>query len=209
MEQHGLDQVIEDLKQRGVQAGEQEAARLVDEAKKRAEDIVVKARAEAESIRKAADESATATKKTMEAELAQAARVGVAAFKQAIESAFVVPALDESLAGALSSERVLEESILELVKAFAEGGMAESRIELLLPEKRRQELEGAFLQKLKARAGDKVDVRFDDAIRFGFRIGPAGGGFSFDLSDEGFREIFVKFIAPRFRAAFYAGGDKA
>jgi hypothetical protein len=53
-----------------------------------------------------------------------------------------------------------------------------------------------------------VVVRFDENLSFGFRIGPKGSGFCFDLSDEGFREVLVRFLSPRFRYAFYPQDKK-
>ena len=206
MEQHGLEQVIAELKTRGVKAGEEEAARILADAKARAEPIVSEARKEAEALRKQAEAERAATKAALEAELAQASRVGLAAFRQAIERGFLVPEVDEALRAAIDRPAFLEEAISEIVKAFAASGLRPADIDVVLPERRRAELGALFQSKLAARGAEGVRIRFDESLAFGFRIGPRGGGFFFDLSDEGFREIFVRFLSPRFRQAFYRDG---
>lgn len=204
MEQHGLDQLIGELKTRGVKAGEEEAARLVTEAKAKADTIISQAKAEADAIRQKAQEDRTATKAALDSELRQASRVGLAAFREAIEKGFVGPQVDAEVKDALSKPGFLEDAAAELVKAFAATGLETSDIEVLLPEKRKVELGTAFVGALAAKGAPGVTVKFDDSLSFGFRIGPKGSGFTFDLSDEGFREVLVRFLSPRFRQAFYA-----
>ena len=207
MQQYGLDQVIDELKTRGIKAGEDEATRIVEQARARAKEIRAEAEVEAEEIRARARAQKKATLAAMESEMAQAARVGLAAFRQSIEKGFLVPEVDESLHGVLGKPGFLENALLEIVKAFAASGMSKGEVDALLPEARRAELGTFFLTKLKARGAKGLVVRFDDSLSFGFRIGPRGGGFSFDLSDEGFREVFVRFLSPRFRKAFCAQAD--
>ncbi|MCU0660888.1 MAG: hypothetical protein MUC50_01010 [Myxococcota bacterium] len=209
MEQHGLDQLIGELKSRGVKAGAEEAARLVVEAKAKAETIISQAKAEADSIRRKAEDDRTATKAALDSELKQAARVGLAAFREAIEKGFAVPEIDAQVKRALDRPGFLEDAVGELVKSFAATGLANTDIEVLLPERRKNELGAAFIDALSARGASGVKVRFDDSLSFGLRIGPKGSGFNFDLSDEGFREVLVRFLSPRFRAAFYAPTSKA
>lgn len=209
MEQHGLDQLIGELKSRGVKAGEEEAGRLVAEAKAKAETIISQAKAEADGIRRKAEEDRLATKAALDSELRQASRVGLAAFREAIEKGFVAPEIDAALRETLSKTSFLEETAAELVRSFAATGMKTSDIEVLLPEARRAELGATFVAKLAAKGAAGATVKYDDSLSFGLRIGPKGSGFSFDLSDEGFREVLVRFLSPRFRAAFYAPASKA
>ncbi len=59
--------------------------------------------------------------------------------------------------------------------------------------------------KMKLLAGGGgISVQFDDNIRYGFKIGPSGQGYVYDLTDEGLREMFVKFVSPKFRSLFFA-----
>jgi len=206
MEQIGLEQVISELKAKGVKAGEEEAARLVADARAKAEKIIAEARAEAEATRRKAEADRTQIRAALEAELAQAARVGLASFRETIEKGFVVPEIDAALKAALAKPNVVEETILELVRAFAATGLKSDDVEILLPENRRAELGEALVGKLAARGQRGLTVTHDAGMSIGFKIGPKGGGFAFDLTDEGWREILVRFVAPRFRDTFFAKG---
>jgi V/A-type H+-transporting ATPase subunit E len=216
MEAHGLDEVIEQLKSKGIEAGKDEASRIVDEAKEKADQIVKQAEEKAEDIVKDANEEAEKTKRQMEAELQNTTQVALAAFRQSMEKGFVLPEVDKAIKPVVTKPDFMEKAISELIKAFASSGFKEGGIRVLLPEKLQKELEGAFVQKLRTRAGAKVEVAFDDSITYGFQIGPSDGRFVLDLSQEGFRQIFMKFLSPRFREYFRearkdesGGGGKA
>ena len=113
-----------------------------------------------------------------------------------------VPAVDDALQRVLADPAELRAILVEAIRGFAaHAGAAD--LTVILPEAQRQKLEGAVRADLVARAGSKVSVRFDDGFRFGFRLAPEGGGYTFEFTDDGFREIFLKFLAPRFREYFF------
>lgn len=202
MESHGLDAVIDELKNRGIKAGEEEAGKIVEKAKAEAADIVAKAKKEAEQLADKAKSDAAATKRQMEAELKASAQVALTAFRQAMEKSFLLPEIDASLKPVISAPTFLENAVSEMVRAFAGSEFKEGGISVLLPAQKQKELEASVVQRLKARAGPGVQVKFDDGFQFGFKVGPADGRFQLDLSEDGFRDIFVKFMSPRFREFF-------
>jgi V/A-type H+/Na+-transporting ATPase subunit E len=210
MEQHGLEQVIGELKARGIKAGEEEALRIIGEAKIKADKIIALAKDEADAIHKKSQSDKKATVAAMEAELRQAAKVGLAAFRQSIEKGFLVPEIDQALRTTLQKPNFFDDVIADLVKGFAASGFSKDDIEVILPETRKQELSQVVMAKLNEHGAAGSKVKFDDSLSFGFKIGSKSSGFVFDLTDEGFREIFTRFLSPRFRTAFYAGtnGDK-
>lgn len=203
MEKFGLEEVIGELKQRGVRAGEEEARAIVAEARREAKKLRDDAEAQAAEIRARALEDKARTLAALQAELAQASRVGLMAFRQAVEQCLLVPVIDETLAELLSKPELLAELVLEMVRGFVASGMEVSDLQVLLPASSQRALEGAFLQKLRARGAQGIQVAFDPGLRFGLRISPKEQGFELDLSEEGFREIFLRFLSPRFRKAFF------
>jgi len=95
-------------------------------------------------------------------------------------------------------------NLVETVKGFAASGGASGNLEVILPGAQRAKLEGAIVADMLSQAGTSVSVRFEDGFSFGFRLSPEGSGYLFDFSDEGFREIYLKFLAPRFREYFFS-----
>ncbi|MCD6496996.1 MAG: hypothetical protein J7M25_01665 [Deltaproteobacteria bacterium] len=202
MEAHGLDSVIEELKNRGIQAGKSKADELLADARKKADQILAEARKEAEEINAKAKAEAAKTKEQMDAELQSAAQVAMSAFRQAMLKSFALPEIDKGLETILANPKFLEQVLADLIKAFAAQKFVEGGIQVLLPEAKQKELEAYLVSRLKARAGSGVTVKFDDSLSFGFQIGPADGRFVLDLSDAGFRQIFESFMSPRFRKYF-------
>ncbi|PKN25137.1 MAG: hypothetical protein CVU65_09695 [Deltaproteobacteria bacterium HGW-Deltaproteobacteria-22] len=140
----------------------------------------------------------------LQVEMERATKIALAAFKSSVEKALVVPAIDESLATLLTTPAHMEKIIAEMIKGFAANNLKGADLDVILPESMKDQLGSAFVAKMKLMtAGGAVNVLFDDNIRFGFKIGPGGEGFVFDLTDEGLREIFVKFVSPKFRNLFF------
>lgn len=203
MSNPALQDVIQELKSRGLRAGEEEGAKVVDASKTKGDKIIADAKAEADQIVGKAKAEAEAMRKQLDAEMRQASAVGLEAFRQAIEGSFLVPTVDTALVSVMDDKAMLKEIILETVKAFGSSGGSADALDVILAEAQKTALDGAFVAELKARAGRDVNVDFADGFRFGFRISPEGSGYVFDFSDGGFREIFMKFLAPRFRGYFF------
>ncbi len=203
MSDQGLQQVIDELKTRGLRAGEEEGGKIVQSAKDEADQILAKARDEADRLVQSARDEATSTRAQLDAELRQASTVGLEAFRQKVESAFLVPAVNAELRKVLSDPDGLAAIIAATAQGFAASGGTQGDLQVLLPEAQRDKLGNAFVAELKKRAESGVSVRFDDGFKFGFRVAPEGSGYVFDFSEEGFREIFLKFLAPRFREYFF------
>ena len=204
MSDQALQQVIAELKGRGIRAGEDEGARLVDEARGNAQQIVDDANAQAQKILDDASKQADLMKAQLDAELRQASAVGLEAFRQAIENSFLVPTVDAGVANVMDDPATLKAVIVETVKGFAASGGERSDLDVILPAAMQSKLDAAFVATLKVGAGTGVNVTFEDGFAFGFKIAPAGSGFVFDFTEDCFREIFLKFLAPRFRTYFYA-----
>lgn len=208
-----LDDLIKELQRRSIDEAQQQADEIVAQATQKAEEIIEKAKQQAAQIVTKADQHRDSTRASLEVELRQAIDVGLAAFRQVIEKGFVVPHIDEVVREAVSRPGFMQEAIAELVRAFARDGMSTDDIEVLLPEGQKEQFGSAFIAQLAAKGAGGVKLRFDDSLSFGFRIGPRAsadgkGGFSFDLSEEGFRQVLVRFVSPRFRAFFYPAASK-
>ncbi len=203
MSDQALNRVIEELRTRGLRAGEADGAQLVQAAQAKADQVVADAKAEAEKIVSDAQAQAESLRRQLEAELKQASANGLLAFQSAVEKSFLVPAVADALRPVLQDQTILKRAIIESSRAFAGARGAQNDLELLLPAAQKQALDGAFVAELKARAGAGLTVRFDDGFSFGFKIAPSGSGYLYDFSDDGFKEIFLRFLAPRFRSAFF------
>ncbi len=203
MGDQALQQVIDELKSRGLRAGEDEGRQKVEAAEAKAAQIVADAQAQADGIVNGAKNEAASMREQMQAELRQASAVGLEAFRQAVEKSFLVPTVDKALQRVLDDPSELRAILVETVKGFAAQGGGSGDLTVILPEAQRAKLEGAIKADMLSQTGSSVTVKFEDGFSFGFRLSPEGSGYLFDFSDEGFREIYLKFLAPRFREYFF------
>ena len=199
-----LQQVITELKTRGLRAGEEEGAKLVSDAQTEAAKIVEEANGQAAKIVANAQTEAKATRAQLDAELRQASAVGLEAFRQGVEKSFLVPSVEAGARSVLDDTTTLKEVIVETVKGFASSGGSQTDLEVILPAALQQKMDAAFVATLKMEAATGVQVTFEDGFSFGFKLSPEDSGYVFDFTEDGFREIFLKFIAPRFRMYFFA-----
>ena len=206
MEAQGLEQLIEDLRERGIQAGREEADRIIREAKEKAAKIVEEARQEAEKTKKEAQAEIQKLRHQMQAELRSAADAALAAFRQTLVKSFALPTVMQDVEAVVSKPEFLEKLISEVIQAFVSSGFSKSDLEVLLPEARKKELEGYLVTRLKAKAGPGLTISWG-RIRFGFRI-KTGGTVEYDFTDEAFREIFLNYINKKFAEYFRKPQDQ-
>jgi V/A-type H+-transporting ATPase subunit E len=191
---------------------------IIEPAKGQAEKILAEARLEAEAIkagaRRQADEtvsqakaSAGLIKKQMEADMDTAARNFLLKVQEDLEGSVVRPVLDDEIRRLAAAPGFMTQMMEQVLAAFSKGAGKETRIELLLPEKQKKELEAWFLDKCSHKMLGQVDVRFTDQISFGFKLGLQGSGTHFNFSD-GLAEALADFCSPRFRKHFFAPREK-
>ncbi len=199
MEARGLDQVLEDLRERGIKAGREEGERIVAEAKEKAARILEDAKREAEAIRKKAQADAEKLRHQMESELRAAADAALSAFRQALVKSFALPTISKDVEAVVSKPDFLEKLLAQVIQGFVASGFEKSDLEVLLPEDKKKELEAHLVARLKARAGSGVKISYE-RIRFGFKI--RNNRLELDFSDGAFDELFLHYISNRFKEYF-------
>ena len=206
MRDQALQHIITELKTRGLQAGAEEGAKLVESAKRRAEDIVADAESRAAQIVEEARDRSKGIKKELDSELRQASVVGLESFRQAVLKSLLVPTVGSELGRVLEEPAALAEIIQATAAGIASSDGATQELEVLLPEEQRERLDAAFMARLQRDIRTGVEIKFDDGFKLGFQLAPKGGGYLFDFSETGLRDVFVKFLAPRFRKYFFGPG---
>lgn len=201
-----LGDITSELTEKVLAPAKAEAENLLNAARAEAGRITADAATEAERIREAARREADSLRKQMNVDLDTAARNFLIMVRERLEKAVVDPVIEENLKPLLSDREFLAKMVEELLAGFTSRGSHEHRIEILLPETKRAELETWFLQKFRDRASQPLDIRFTDKISFGFKIGVAGSGSHINFSD-GLVQVFSEFCSPRFRRHFFAGKE--
>jgi len=144
-----LGDITRELTEKVLSPAKIEAENILGEARAEAARITAAATADAERVREAARREADNLRKQMNIDLDTAARNFLIMVEERLEKAVVDPVIEENLKPLLGDREFLANMIGELLSGFNRFGGHEHRIEILLPETKRAELETWFLQKVQ------------------------------------------------------------
>jgi V/A-type H+-transporting ATPase subunit E len=197
-----LGDIANDLTEKVLSPAKAESERILRDARTEAEKIVAEAKGEASRVKEAARQEAAQVLKQMDVDMNTAARNFILLLQERLEKAIVQPTVEEEIKGVLKDREFLKRMIEILLKEFSRLHGSENKIEVLLPEKEKAEMEKLFVEKFHQKAIGHLNVRFTDKISFGFKIGVEDTGSHFNFG-EGLVEVFTEFCSPRFRKYFF------
>lgn len=201
-----LGDITNELRERILSPAKAESERILREARDEAKRIITDAEREASRTQEAARKEAETVLKQMETDMNTAARNFILLVQEQLEKAIVQPAVETELKPLLNDPEFLTKIIEELIGGFGRLHGEESKLEILLSEKTRDELGRWFIEKFRQKMMKPVVVHFTDRVSFGFKIGLEGTGSHFNFG-EGLVEAFTEFCSPRFRKHFFVGKE--
>lgn len=178
----------------------------VDKAQAQTEEIISKARAQASDLAKASEEKAQAILEKAESDtqvyteravktLEQAARDVLIAVGHGVENLFK-SLITQSLEESLTPEELMK-MIVTMVKAYAERGMTEGRVDILVSPDDQEKLKKLYMAKYRDVLGAGVEIHSDDEIIKGFRISLKDGKVYHDFTVGTIAEVLSSFIQPQ------------
>lgn len=208
----GVEALIEQLRDQGVQRGREEAERLLKEAREKATQIIDEARHEAELLRLTAKKEADQTRKAGEDALKMAARDLLLTLKETMALSFA-DQVERLVDQQMDNQEFMRRLILELAgKVRDQSQLSEHPIEVLLPDEfigldelRRNAHEyrqGQLSQFVQSLSGEllREGVSLDTHSGRGLRIRLVGKEVEVDLTEASIAEVLLKHLQPRFRA---------
>ncbi len=188
-----LGNLIEKLRQEGVEEARRASEEMIAAARTEADGILAEARAEADRILAEARAEADRLQSNGELALRQAGRDAELLMKSEITALFD-RVFQRTVAETLKPD-VLTRMITELLAGWDEGGRAEivlSADDLAALEKQLFAAVGEELQKT-------VTLTPSDEVAHGFRIGREGENAWYDFTDESIAEALRQFLQPRLK----------
>jgi V/A-type H+/Na+-transporting ATPase subunit E len=181
-----VQELIDKIKSEGVKAAQDEAARIVAEAKAKAEAIVAEAQREAEHLASRGKEALARDQAAGKDALAQASRDAMLQLGKDMQRA-----LDRVVTREIKAaygDAALKEILPPLVASWKKSD-SESLTVLLSPEDL-SKLEAFFAEKFKAEIG-KGGLEFKSAgdIKSGFKVVERAGSAFFDFSSDALAEL--------------------
>lgn len=190
-----LQSLIDRIQKDGVERAEAEAGAVLAKAKAQAAELVKTAEAQATALLKKADEDSLQFTERGARTLEQSARNVILATGQAL--AEVAKGLINKAVGASLDADTLKTLIGTLVKAFAEKGMTEGHVEVLLNPADQQLLGAVYTEQLIRELGVGVELKPDERMKRGFTMRLSGGQATVDCSQEAIAEAMTDFLRPK------------
>jgi V/A-type H+-transporting ATPase subunit E len=187
-----VQELINKIKQDGLQAAEQKAQEIEAAAEKKADDLIAQAQAQAQKILADAQARQKQLEESSRVSLTQAARDTVLSLKKAIHD-LLDKIVRQEIHGVLTPEQMAG-MILELVKGFAAQGADGKHVEVALNDENRAHLEKDLLAKLQKEVKAGIKIRTADDLTGGFTISFDQGRSCFDFSESALAEYLGKYV---------------
>lgn len=203
-----LQVLIDTLKKHGVESGEEASRGIIEGANQKANEILRKARAEADGIIAGAKEEADRNLRQLQSSMEIAASQLLTDLKRTIEQQLLGLPMKKKIAQTLDDTNFLKELITTCVREYVKSP-ERNDLSVLVSKEQQEKLTDFTMEMLNSlsgkREGDKLTLDLkSDGVSFGFIIGTSDGVVRLDFTDEAFLELFLKYLAPRFRSYFKA-----
>lgn len=204
----GVKELITRIRDEGVAAGREEAARIVAGAKEEAARILAEARAAAEVAREEARVRIEADRKATLEALQQAARDTGLRLRATVRSAFEAR-VRRLVSEATGHAEFIQSLVLVLAGRAADEYLKDKKVQILLPQdmsrkqfapEDEQRVRDAVLAVTGDALRDGIELVSSKEIEGGARVRLVGEDLEIDLTDEAISELLLKMLRPRYRA---------
>ena len=190
-----LNDLIQRIKQEGVEEARKKSSDIFREAEKTASVIVGRAKKEAMII---VDDAEKEIKKKQEASkkvIEHALRDALLSFRKAVVEIF--DSIIKEECHAVLNKDLLEKILLNVIEAWQKDKDKNLDILLTLNETDRNALFEGFLMKLKEKIRGKIELKLSPDIEAGFYIGFRDESFYYDFTDEVIAQILSVYLDPK------------
>jgi V/A-type H+-transporting ATPase subunit E len=210
----GVQDLINRIRDEGVQSAQAEANRMLAEARSEAARIVATAKRDAQAMRKSArEEIETETTAAIEA-LRIAARDTGLQLRTAVFSAFEEH-VRRLVTDVTTDGSILRDLVLVLAGRTAGEVIKDRDATILIPgelsEEANKELESFLRESAAALSGqvlrEGIELIPSSEVRGGARVQLVGEDLEIDLSDEALSEMMLGLLLPRYRALLVEAGQ--
>lgn len=176
----------------GVEKAKKEAKDLIEKAEKEKESIIKNAKKEAETIIENAKKEAEQIKNRVSSELKMLTNQSIETLKQEITNLLSKLISTDSINKTFNDIDFIKDLIKEMISKWDI-----SSFELILSEKHEKELNDFLKNKLKEYLNKGLEVKFENRMNNGFKIGPKDKSFILSFTDADFIDFFQSFLKQK------------
>lgn len=205
--QSKLDELTKKIYSEGVSKANDDAKEILNKATKEAEEIVKKSKKEAAKIIDEANSKSEEIKHNIESEMKLSVNQTISSIKQQITNLITFKAVKEALDKDLKDKDFIKNIIIKIIENWNPAGSERLDLNLLLPEKDRNNLGKYFQSKEADILKANLSVAFDERMDSGFKIGPKDDSFVLSFTDEDFENFFKAYLRPRTTQLLFNKGE--
>ena len=186
-----IQELTDKIYREGVEKGNEEAQRLVSNAREEAAKILEEARKEAEAIVAAARKSATETAENTQSEIKLFAGQAVNALKTEIASLLTNQVVSKAVKDFVADKDFLNKFIVSLATQWTENEA------IVISTADAEGLKKFFAANAKAVLDKGVKIEQVNGNKTLFTISPADGSYKVNFGEEEFENYFKDFLRPQ------------
>ena len=186
-----IQELTDKIYREGVAKGNEEAQRLVGNAREEAAKILEDARKEAEAIVAAARKTATETAENTQSEIKLFAGQAVNALKTEVASLLTNQVVTDAVKGFVADKDYLNKFIVSLASQWA------ANEDIVISTVDAEGLKKYFAANTKALLDKGVKVEQVNGNKTLFSISPADGSYKVNFGEEEFENYFKDFLRPQ------------
>ncbi len=205
--QSKLDELTKKIYSEGVSKANVDAEEIINKAKKDAEEIIKNAKKDADKIINTAKQNSEDIKHNIESEMKLSAIQAISTIKQQITNLITLKSAKEALDKDLKDKDFIKKIIFKIVENWNPAGSERIDLNLLLPEKDRDNLGKYFQSKEVDILKSNLSVAFDENMTNGFKIGPKDNSFIISFTEKDFENFFKDYLRPRTSKLLYNKGE--
>ena len=150
----------------------------------------------------AANTMTAMTQNTM-TEIELAGKQAVAKIKGEIADLITARSAGAAVKEATLDAAFVKEMLLSVAKNW-NGASSDVRLEALLPESRRKELEERLAASAKELLAAGLEVGYSSEVRTGFKVGAKDGGYYISFTDESFEALMHEYLREKVSQMLFA-----
>lgn len=185
-----IQELTEKMFRDGVEKGQAEAQRLIEEARRQAESIITEARKEAEATKLAAKKTADELDSNTRSELKLFAGQALNALKSEVATMVTDGVVKAAVKNVTDDKEVMVGFIARMAEQFGTKGAVISTADA-------EGLKGFFAKNAKALLDKGVQINEVNGQKALFSIAPADGSYKMNFGEEEFENFFKSFLRPQ------------
>lgn len=186
-----IQELTEKIYREGVEKGNEEAGRIVADAKEKEAGMLREARTEADAIVEQAHREADELRKNTEAELRMYAAQAVEALKTEVADLVTDRVVRKEVKATTGDADFMRQMMLEIAREWAKNG------EMTIQTSDADKLSAYFKAKAAELLQGGVRIEEVNSHKTSFAIAPADGSFKVQFGEAEFVEYFKEFLRPQ------------